>query len=196
MSLVNRRPLAWLLALPLMTAGSLVAHGLAYRIVAPQPDVRLDLLDRTGHAYLEAAPFVLGICLALLLAGIAAQVARALRRGSRSAPAAWPLAALPLLGFVLQEHLERLAATGDVPLAAVSEPTFLVGLALQLPFALAALVAARILGRAAEAVGRALATAAPPRLAARPGAVRRPVVALLPNAPRLAYAHSGRAPPA
>jgi hypothetical protein len=177
-----------------MTAGSLVAHGLAYRLVAPDPDARVDLLARTGHGYLEAAPFVLGACLAFLLAGLAAHASRGfLRRAPARAPA-WPLALLPLLGFACQEHLERLAATGDLPFSAATEPTFLVGLALQLPFALVALVAARVLGRAAEVVGRALAPALP-RPALRPRTATRPVVALLPNAPRLAAAQSGRAPP-
>jgi hypothetical protein len=191
---VNRRPLAWLLAFPLMTAGSLLAHGLAYRLVAPQSGARADLLDRTGHGYLEAAPFILGACLAFVLAGLAAHASRGSRRAPARAPA-WPLALLPLLGFACQEHLERLVATGELPFSAVTEPTFLVGLALQLPFALAALLAARLLGRAAEALGWALTGVTLPQPALRASPSRQPVVALLPNGPRLAAAHSGRAPP-
>jgi hypothetical protein len=190
---MNRRPLAWLVAVPLMTAGSLTAHALAYRIVEPDSSLRLDLLARTGHGYLASAPLLLGAALAVALAGLAAHAVGARRGRPPAQPAAWPLALLPPLGFMFQEHLERLVASGDMPLAAVTEPTFLVGLLLQLPFALVALVAARALGRAAEALGRAPKT--PQRPGLRPGVVPRPVVALLPNAPRLAAAHSGRAPP-
>ncbi len=190
---MNRRPLAWLVAVPLMTAGSLTAHALAYRIVEPDSATRVDLLAKTGHGYLASAPLLLGAALAVAIAGLAAHAVGARRGRSPAQPAAWPLALLPVLGFAFQEHLERLVASGDLPLAAVTEPTFLVGLLLQLPFALVALVAARALGRAAEALGRALKT--PQRLGLSPGVAPRPVVAFLPNAPRLAAAHSGRAPP-
>jgi len=190
---MTRRPFAWLVAVPLMTAGSLTAHALAYRIVEPDSATRADLLTQTGHGYLASAPLLLGAALAVALAGLAAHASGALRGRPAAQPPAWPLALLPVLGFVFQEHLERLVAWGDLPLAAVTEPTFLVGLLLQLPFALAALVVARALSRAAEALGRALRT--PPRRSARPRDARRPVVALLPNAPRLAAAHSGRGPP-
>ena len=190
---MTRRPLAWLVAVPLMTAGSLTAHALAYRIVEPDSAGRLDLLTQTGHGYMASLPLVLGAAFAVAIAGLAAHASRALSGRPAAQPAAWPLALLPVLGFVFQEHLERLVASGDLPLAAVTEPTFLIGLLLQLPFALAALVVARALSRAAEALGRALRT--PPRPSARPRDARRPVVAVLPNAPRLAAAHSGRGPP-
>lgn len=195
-SAMNRRPLAWLLAFPLVTAGSLTAHALAYQLVEPSPYARLDLLDRTGHGYLAAAPFVLGVCLAFVVAGLAAHAIAAVRRRPLEPPAAWPLALLPLLGFAFQEHLERLVATGDLPLGAAAEPSFLVGLALQLPFALAGLLAARLLGRAAEALGRALAgpPSSAPRL--RPGAVARAVDAVLPPLAALAVPGSERGPPA
>ncbi len=126
---MHRRPLAWLVAVPLMTAGSLTAHALAYRIVEPDSATRGDLLARTGHGYLAATPFLLGATLAVALAGLAAHAVGARRGRSPAQPAAWPLALLPPLGFMFQEHLERLVASGDLPLAAVAEPTFLVGLA-------------------------------------------------------------------
>jgi hypothetical protein len=57
----------------------------------------------------------------------------------------------------LQEVLELSLHTGSFGWRALAAPTFVPGLLLQLPFALAAYVAARLLLRAARAVGRALA---------------------------------------
>jgi hypothetical protein len=66
-------------------------------------------------------------------------------------------ALLPPLAFALQELLELSLHTGSIAWQACVEPTFLPGLALQLPFALLAYVAARLLLRAAVRLGRALA---------------------------------------
>ena len=193
MTAMTRRGLAWLLALPLMTVGSLAAHELAYRLVEPGAGARADLLGGTGHAYLEATPFLLGTAGAFVAAGLLA-LARNARRGGRAhAPAAWPVALLPVLGFAVQEHAERIGS--DVsPLAAVAEPTFAVGLALQLPFALLALLAARWLGRAAEAAGRALQVPPASRPRACPDLPRPGAALLLAAAPALSPAR-GRAPP-
>jgi hypothetical protein len=89
---------------------------------------------------------------------------------------------LPPLAFVFQEVLERSVHTGTLFWQAVEAPTFLPGLLLQLPFALAAYLVARLLLRVAERAGRAF-RAAPPRVAfttlrrleaAAPPALRRP----------------------
>jgi hypothetical protein len=191
---MQRRGLAWLLALPLVTVGSLLAHALAYRIVEPSPGVRASLLETTGHGYLSATPFLLGTCLAFLVSGLLVVALRS-RRGAATTPASWPLALLAPLGFAAQEYLERLAASGSFPSELVVQPTFLVGLALQLPFALAGLLAARWLGRAAEAVGRAIAI---PATARDRGTASAPVAAatlLLPPRPALASGRSVRGPP-
>jgi hypothetical protein len=103
------------------------------------------------------------------------------------------VALVPLIGFSLQEHLERALTGGSVPVAAILEPTFLVGLALQLPFALAALAVARALVRTAERIGVTLAEA-PPAARAQPvlplGAAVR-----LPRVRPLAFGSCGRGPP-
>jgi hypothetical protein len=65
---------------------------------------------------------------------------------------------VPPLAFTLQEHAERLAQ----PALVVAEPTFLVGLALQLPFAALAWLLARAILRAADVLGAFLAER-PPR---------------------------------
>ena len=189
MGRMARRAIPWLLALPLMTVGSLAAHSLAYLLVEPSAAQRGRLLESTGHGYLSTMPFLLGACGALVLAGTLAYATRALR-GSTSALPAWPLALVPLVGFTLQEHLERLLSGSAVsPL----EPTFLVGLALQLPFALAALLVARRVAVAAEALGKILA--GPPRTRPRPGHSPRPPVAILLSQHHVALAHRERGPP-
>src|SRR5256885_537897 len=79
-------------------------------------------------------------------------------------PAARPPAArvgpcrpAPPVGFALQELLELSLHTGTFGWRASLAPTSLPGLLLQLPFALAAYVAARVLLRTAEHVGRSFA---------------------------------------
>ena len=117
---------------------------------------------------------------ALSLVVSAADAARG--RSQRALPA-WAFALLPLVGFTLQEHLERWLASGVLPWHEFAAPTFLPGLALQLPFGLLAYLAARLLLRAAEDAGRvlrlcgarpaAVGRARPGRAGARAGAAAR-----------------------
>jgi hypothetical protein len=122
-----------LVALPAVGAGTLAAHVAAY-----------GLLGASGegvHGYLAHVPQALTVLtLPALLAAAAAGRARS--------PRAWPFAAAALAAFAVQEHLERLAHTGTMPLL-LDRPVFWLGFALQLPFALAAWLAARWLLRAA-----------------------------------------------
>jgi hypothetical protein len=194
---MRRIGIAWVLAASLAALGSLWAHELTYRLVAPSDSAYTSLLARTGHGYLDHVPLLVGI----LLGGVALSLVRACFDGARGRSPApvpgWRFAALPLLGFTLQEHLERLFHDGAFPVGAALEPTFALGLALQLPFALAALVAARVLLGAARELGQALAT-----LTAAPASNPRPVRSAFPTAvadrPRVATAALGygeRGPP-
>ena len=191
---MQRGVLPWLLAMPLMTAGSLAAHSLAYRIVEPGAGSRRELLDATGHGYLAAVPLLSGALFALVAAAAACYVVRATRGRSTKSPS-WPLMLVPPLGFAIQEHVERfLVGAGDASFAAL-EPTFLVGLALQAPFALVALFAARRLARVATELGKSLA--APRPLPSRVGGSRspRPVDAPLIRHDVLALGYAERGPP-
>ena len=112
-------------------------------------------------------------------------------------PSAMTFAVMPIVGFVFQEHLEHLVAARELEVSFFLSPPFVVGLALQLPFALAAMIVARlILG--------VVGTVAP-----RCAVGRRPwwVFELVRPCPRrgvdgpprsrgLAFACAGRAPPA
>lgn len=166
-SLRSRRLAAWLLSIPLMGAGSQAAHAFAYRLVYPDARVRLRDLLETGHGYMSHAPFVAGIAGALELVAFVWIGARAVRGNRRSrVPPPWAFALLPPLAFVLQELLERWVAGGSFPWWAFLQPTFGAGLALQVPFSLLAYLLARLLLRAARAVGPRLRTDVPrPRLA-------------------------------
>ncbi len=163
------RPAVVPVPLALLAVGSLLAHELSYRLVAPGADARAHLLAETGHAYLRHAPTVLGVLLALVPACLAVVAL------GRPRPVHVPAAAflgLPALGFGVQEHLERWAASGEAPLAAAAEPTFVVGLALQVPFGLAALLAP---GLRLAGAGRLAARLRRPPPRARPVRAARPL---------------------
>ena len=128
------RTRVWLVVSPVVAAGVLVAHSLAYRLTGTPAD--------PFHAYLGHAPQV------LLLLAIAGIVVGALGAPRQPPPAhVFPLVALGT--FVVQEHVERIVHGGGVPLL-VTSPAFLVGLALQIPVALGAWAIARWLLRAAR----------------------------------------------
>jgi hypothetical protein len=131
--------------LPVLAAGVLVSHALAYRLTASPTD--------RFHAYLEHAPQVL---LVLALCGI---VLGGFGR-RREAPAAYAFPLIAVTTFAVQEHLERLVHEGTVPFLLTS-PAFVVGLVLQVPVALGAWALARWLLAVAS-------DAPPPRLALRP----------------------------
>jgi hypothetical protein len=132
------RTRVWLVVSPVLAGGVLVAHSLAYRLTATPTD--------PFHAYLEHVPQIL---LLLTLAGLTLG-------GLGSRLHAPPTAAFPLVAlttFAAQEHLERLVHEAGVPFL-LTTPAFLVGLLLQVPFALAAWALARWLLGAVQATRR------------------------------------------
>lgn len=152
-----RRGAAWLTAVPLMLGGSQLAHALAYRVAYPQAHMRVLHMLATGHSYFTRLPLLLAAAAACVLASLAVTAADAARgRPARALPA-FAFALLPPLAFALQELLELSLHTGTFAWRAVLAPTFLPGLLLQLPCALLMYVAARVLLRAAQRIGIALA---------------------------------------
>jgi hypothetical protein len=183
---VMRQTLSWLIGAPLALVGSQLAHAEAYRLVYRNPHERAHELQASGHGYLEHAPLALALLLALVACGLTLRLLGA-RAGRGRELALWPFAVLPVLTFVLQEHLER-GTLGGV----LAEPTTVVGLLLQLPFALLAYVVARLLLRAADALA---GTVAPPRLRRTATHLLAPSSAVLPRTPRLAFGTAQRGPP-
>jgi hypothetical protein len=190
-----RRSLAWLIAIPLMLAGSQVAHVLAYRIVYPEAGIRLHALIETGHGYMSLLPLLAGVAGAVVTLSLAASVLDAARgRGVRAVPP-WAFALLPVAAFAIQEYLERWLAWGFMPWYAAEQPTFLIGVVLQLPFGALAYLAARFLLRTARRLGARLSGGSPPRLRPVPAAVLIPATQWLPPLPSLLSRRLGRRGP-
>jgi hypothetical protein len=194
---VNRRRSAvWLLSVPLMIAGSELAHALAFRIVYPNAHARLRELLATGHGYTSYLPLFLAVGTALELVALGTVIAGGSGRRGRDTVPPWAFALLPLLGFTFQEFLERLFVGAGFPWWMVLQPTFRIGLLLQLPVSLVVFLVARLLLRAADRVGTALRRVlhGPPRVAGeRPDWTAAPVSPL--RVAALAAGHAGRGPP-
>jgi hypothetical protein len=190
-----RRHLAWPLAVPLSVIGVLAAHSLSYRLVVPDAHAREHLLASTGHSYLMYAPAIVGISLALIALGFGHAIARELRGESPATKApAWLVGFVPLLAFVIQEYVERCLQHGSIEWGVALESTFVVGLALQVPFALVAGLATLVLTRVARGVAAIISRRPAPRLRKlRPFLL--PVSLDLPRTPLLALGYAGRAPP-
>ena len=144
-----------------MVAGSQTAHALAYRIVYRQTQFRIRDLLSTGHGYMVGhpgwIPLALGMLVALELLGFVWTLVSAVgHQSARPSLPAWAFALLPLIGFTLQEFLERWFMGGSLPWWFVVQPTFRVGLLLQLPFGLAVYLMARLLLRATEQIAETL----------------------------------------
>ena len=192
-----RRTVVWLITLTLAIVGSQIAHDLAYRAVNRDAAERAEELTATGHGYLTYAPLAFTVAAVLVVAALATELHHILAapRGPSLRPRAWTFALLAPAIFACQEHFERFLEYGAFPWGAAVTPTFIVGVLLQLPFALAAYAAARLLLRAARCLGRLLARRF---RVARSGASSAPTPAFLaiPRVPALALGYGSRGPPA
>lgn len=186
---MSRSSVAWLLSLPLSAAGMLLAHEVAWQFAAHEHEAN------AGHGYLQYGAIFAALGLATVVVAATLHLIRAVAGASTArAPSARVFAVVPVLGFLVQEHLEHLVVGQELHVGFFVSTPFLLGLALQLPFALAALVVARlILGfvrTLAEAVRGVRFAGASKRLRALV-----PVAIDLPLRPALALRRAGRAPP-
>jgi hypothetical protein len=192
---MSARRLAWLLCLGLMAVGSVLAHALAYGLAAPAHPSHAAMNHGHGESVFPHLEVCLAVCgaIAVLVLGISLFDRVCAMR--RLVVPVWAFALVPPVGFVLQEHLEHALTTGALPLAAFAEPTFALGLVLQVPFALAAFVVARSL--LAIAIALVARLGAPPRvrLAATEPSFRPLATSGVPRISALARGHGQRAPP-
>ncbi|MDQ3668931.1 MAG: hypothetical protein M3377_01400 [Actinomycetota bacterium] len=193
---MKRGRLAWLVCLPLAASGGIVAHALAYRLAAPPAGAHLHGSSLTA-AHGSALHWRLGLaaCLAMLALGLVRCVVHELGGHGSRRVTLWPFALLPPVGFVVQESLERVLLTWSLSPALFLEPPFLVGLLLQLPFALAAYVVARVLVNVSVTLARALASAPRPRLVAAEVRFGARATVLPARFAPLALGYGQRAPP-
>jgi hypothetical protein len=194
---MSRRLVVWLVTLPLALVGSQAGHGLAYRLVTPSADARAHELSATGHAYLAYLPLALAVATVLVAFALVVEVGSvvAAQEGSQVRAQAWVFGLVAPAVFVCQEHFERLLHDGAFPWDAVMEPSFVVGILLQLPFAAAAYGVARLLLRAARSLGRLIARPVPARRQRTRG-VWSVVRIAVPGLPALALGYGSRGPPA
>ncbi len=185
---------SFLISIPVALAGSLLAHQVAYSLRSPSEAALARLLAVTGHGYLRhVGPFLASLA-AVAIVGLVREAVVHWRGGARRA-LMWPVALIPPVAFVVQEHLERVLHGGGFPWHLAAEPSFLFGLALQIPFALLALGLATTV---AGTVRRAVDTL---RDRARSAALARPLLGSRATAgPRalrvfLGTSESLRAPP-
>jgi hypothetical protein len=152
-----RRAVALALSLPLMIAGGVAAHAVAYLLAVPNEAARRALMAATGHAYAAWLPALIGVSGGVLLVTLAALV---LGRGSaieRVRLRAEVFVLLPMAAFAIQEFAERALTGYGTPWHVWQEPTFWRGLVLQVPFGLAALIVATVLLGTARILHRAVA---------------------------------------
>jgi hypothetical protein len=183
---------AWLASAPVAAAGCLAAHWGGYAAAHPDASERAQALAAGGHGYLAELPLVVAGAVAALLFALVREGVRTARGRPAAPPPLAVIALVPPAAFVVQEHAERLLVGASWTDVALQRP-FLIGLVLQVPFGLFALVIARALLRAAQLAGVALAafTSGPDTT---PSSVAAALVSLVPR-PAPALAHAGRGPP-
>jgi hypothetical protein len=188
--------LALLLTAPLALVSSQLAHDAAYLGAEPDAEKRSHLLERTGHAYLAelAKPTAL-VAVALCLTGLALYSVYVRRGGRHPRPGALPFALVPVAAFMLQEHIERVIELGRFPHTLLLERPVLLGLALQLPFALVAYGLAWLLLRATEALVRALSGEWRGSSLRNDGSARLPLAVAPARMPVRARGYTERGPP-
>ncbi|MGH3052508.1 MAG: hypothetical protein ACRDM8_06060 [Gaiellaceae bacterium] len=151
---MRRQRLSWLLFVPLTAIGGLVAHVAVQAVAVPAHHGA-----RMPHSHIDIGhwPLCAAVCGVVGLAGLALA-------GVRGRPARvplWVFALVPPVGFAVQEEIFALSQGLATPSAGLG---LALGLVLQIPFALAALVCARLLVTFAVVLARRLGSAGRPKL--------------------------------
>ena len=186
---MSRRLIAWLVAFPLMAAGTYLSHCYVYGYAAAgHAHHAASNAAQPGMAFFCGTPFLLA-CLAMVGISVAARSVQTLSERPGAALSAWPFGVLPVLGFLLHQWI----SAADTGMAV--DPTFLAALLLQVPFGLAAYLVAKALLRLADRLGEALAPPRSARLRAVPRIAYPASALFVPHRLALASASRPRAPP-
>ena len=179
----------WFLTLPALFVAETAAHTIVARSLDPANE-RHALSSHVVEAY---GPQLVAVAVLLAGAILGRRVLASFRAEGPQPLPSWRLAALPVVGFLVQEHLERVLQDDQVGWLTTLEPAVLVGVGLQVPCGLLAVWLVRTLLRVAHQLGctlagRSVREARPPKqLGASPPPPLRLSV--------LASSHAGRAPP-
>jgi hypothetical protein len=122
----------------LAAGGVAIAHVFAFALAAPDAHQRELLLEATGHG---TWPLIVSLGMGVAVAALARFGVSRLRDEPASSPVRYSATAgrllvLQVIGFLLLEALERLA-TGHALAGFLLEPVILIGVAAQVPVALA-----------------------------------------------------------
>jgi hypothetical protein len=182
---VRRERLSWLIFVPITAIGGLFAHVAVQAIAVPAHHGA-----QMPHSHIDMAhwPLCAAVCGVVGLAGLALG-------GARGGPARvplWVFALVPPVGFVIQEQMFALSEGAVAPPAGIG---LALGLALQIPFALAAFLVARALLTFAATFVRSL-RARPTVLVRAPAFLLEPLAASWPQPRAFVLGHGQRAPPA
>jgi hypothetical protein len=188
-----RRVLVTLACVGLALGGTQVGHAVAYRLVERSATERADLLAGTGHTYLQYASLAIAVLFVLALLALLAEVRATAAGRAATRPRLWMFGVVAPATFVVQEHLERVIADGAIPWETALQGTFVVGLLLQVPFALAAYALARLVLGVTGALARLLRRRPQPRLRPRVSWPRVPSTRLFSSALRTGL--GARGPP-
>lgn len=191
-----KRQLPWLIAMPLAVVGTLTGHSVGYAAAVPDAHERAHVLASSGHGYLQYAPLVLALCGALAALGFVAHTLAAFRgRDAGGGSRVKLVAAVAPAAFVLQELIERYLHDGHLHWEFVGSAPFLLGLAMQVPFALLAAAIAYALATTAQRVAAAIRAARLPRPRITALTFLSWLSVDLPPEAVLARGHAGRGPP-
>ena len=199
LGLIGRARLPWLLVLPIMVAGSLLARRTAAVCAAP-------IGETPGRESLEPqralavggipASLLVAVGASLVVLVLAWAVVRLLGHHRRPARCSARLFfALAPLAFVGQELAERVARQEVAAFDTVALRRLLLGLALQLPFSLACYLIARALLRVARRIVRLLSPPPAAIFAFLVSAPARAVIAARRTCAALALGYGERGPP-
>jgi hypothetical protein len=185
---VTRRRVVVPVLLALSGLGWAAAHAVAHRAVMSEETMPPDATDR----YLSYLTTSAALCLALALPLAAGALAGKRWRGT-SLRSLWLFGLVPVAGFVAHSAVEPLGGGTPLDLPALA-PVALVGLLLQIPFALVAVGLARHVLWLAEGLARVTTAPSRPFRARAVPSYPRPRASLA-TAFRLDLAHTERGPP-